>query len=74
MTAIPESADKAVIIDALYQNVIHWMDRDEKLTALKQLQGHIWRKAYQRGLIKSQYGLVYRFYIKTDNRFETEGS
>jgi methionine salvage enolase-phosphatase E1 len=30
------------------------MDADSKITALKQLQGHIWKKAYEEAEIKGE--------------------
>lgn len=42
------------VIDAVVKNV-HWqMSSDRKTTALKQLQGHIWREAFEDGKIKGE--------------------
>lgn len=45
-------ASKETIVDAVVANVIWQMNSDRKTTALKQLQGHIWRKAFDDGVIK----------------------
>uniref|UniRef100_A0A670KFJ7 Enolase-phosphatase E1 n=2 Tax=Podarcis muralis TaxID=64176 RepID=A0A670KFJ7_PODMU len=43
------------IIQAVIDNV-HWqMSLDRKTTALKQLQGHIWRAAYENGRLKGEF-------------------
>jgi len=36
------------------KNVIWQMNSDRKTTALKQLQGHIWREAYENEEIKGE--------------------
>ena len=41
-------------MDAVVVNVIWQMNSDRKTTALKQLQGHIWRKAFNDGFIKGE--------------------
>uniref|UniRef100_A0A672UQ93 Enolase-phosphatase E1 n=2 Tax=Strigops habroptila TaxID=2489341 RepID=A0A672UQ93_STRHB len=42
------------VIQAVVDNV-HWqMSMDRKTTALKQLQGHMWRAAYATGLVKGE--------------------
>ena len=45
---------KETIMDAVVANVIWQMNSDRKTTALKQLQGHIWRKAFNDGFIKGE--------------------
>lgn len=40
--------------DSLLKNVFWQMDLDRKTTALKQLQGHIWREGYENGKLKGQ--------------------
>ena len=45
---------KETVIDAVVANVIWQMSSDRKTTALKQLQGHIWRKAFDDGVIKGE--------------------
>ncbi|EEB17075.1 enolase-phosphatase E-1, putative [Pediculus humanus corporis] len=42
--------------ETLIKNVLWQMDLDRKTTALKQLQGHIWREGYEKGKLK---GIVY---------------
>jgi methylthioribulose 1-phosphate dehydratase/enolase-phosphatase E1 len=41
------------VIEAVVRNVEWQMGRDRKTTALKQLQGHIWRAGYEKGEIRS---------------------
>jgi len=45
-------ADKALVIDSVLANVGWQMDRDRKITALKQLQGHMWRDGYQKNVLQ----------------------
>lgn len=40
--------------DSLLKNILWQMDNDRKTGALKQLQGHICRQAYETGAIKAQ--------------------
>ncbi len=48
VVAIPEAgSDKENLIKALVSNVTWQMDNNRKTTALKQLQGHIWREGYK---------------------------
>uniref|UniRef100_A0ABM5GKE7 Enolase-phosphatase E1 n=1 Tax=Pogona vitticeps TaxID=103695 RepID=A0ABM5GKE7_9SAUR len=42
------------IIQAVVDNVCWQMSSDRKTTALKQLQGHIWRAAYETGHVKGE--------------------
>ncbi|XP_039282668.1 enolase-phosphatase E1 isoform X2 [Nilaparvata lugens] len=49
VVAIAESEDEEVVREAVIKNVLWQMDNDRKTAALKQLQGHIWRKAYEKG-------------------------
>jgi len=37
---------------SVVENVISQMDKDRKSTALKQLQGHMWKKGYENGELK----------------------
>jgi 2,3-diketo-5-methylthio-1-phosphopentane phosphatase len=47
---IPEAGgDKSVILEAAIKNVLAQMNTDRKTTALKQLQGHIWRHGFESG-------------------------
>lgn len=39
--------------DSLLKNVLWQMDNDRKTGALKQLQGHMWREAYETGAVKA---------------------
>lgn len=51
---LPEDSDKESVIQSVVKNV-HWqISNDRKVTALKQLQGHMWRGAYEDGKIKSE--------------------
>ncbi|KAL9953159.1 hypothetical protein ACROYT_G040529 [Oculina patagonica] len=47
-------ASKEIIINAVVENVIWQMSSDRKTTALKQLQGHIWKEAFCDGKIKGE--------------------
>ncbi|KAL7982141.1 hypothetical protein Chor_001198 [Crotalus horridus] len=40
------------VIQAVIDNVLWQMSLDRKTTALKQLQGHMWRAAYENGCLK----------------------
>lgn len=42
------------MIQAVVDNVLWQMALDRKSTALKQLQGHIWRAAYTTGQVKGE--------------------
>lgn len=46
VTEIPITAEEDAIQSAVVKNVSEQMDEDRKTTALKQLQGHMWRRAY----------------------------
>ena len=41
-------------IESLVDNVVWQMDSDRKAKALKQLQGHIWKYAFENELVKGQ--------------------
>ena len=47
-------SEKKEMIDKLIENVIWQMNADRKTKALKQLQGNIWKYAYEQGLVKGQ--------------------
>ncbi|XP_074631507.1 enolase-phosphatase E1-like isoform X2 [Acropora palmata] len=47
-----QKESKDIIIESVVKNVIWQMNSDRKTTALKQLQGHIWREAYENEEIK----------------------
>lgn len=48
----PHTASKEAIIESVKANVLLQMDTDRKSTALKQLQGHMWRSGYENGILK----------------------
>ncbi|PIN03773.1 Enolase-phosphatase E-1 [Handroanthus impetiginosus] len=52
-TAIPSDGSKGDVIAALVANVEAMIKADRKITALKQLEGHIWRTGFQTGEIKA---------------------
>ena len=58
MAGVPEitsfGESPALIQKSVISNVTWNMDQDRKMTALKQLQGHIWRRGYSSGEIKGQ--------------------
>lgn len=47
-------SDKTEIIHTAVANVKWQMSLDRKTTALKQLQGHMWKDAYAQGKVKGQ--------------------
>lgn len=55
---VPKIADKGSqrneIIQSVVNNVFWNMDRDRKVFALKQLQGHMWKNGYKSGAIVGQ--------------------
>jgi methylthioribulose 1-phosphate dehydratase/enolase-phosphatase E1 len=61
IVSIPEedSAGKEAVITAVVANVLQQMDADRKTTSLKQLQGHMWRAAYENREIHGQYETAY---------------
>lgn len=52
---LSESEDVEKILDSVTKNVIWQMDQDRKTTALKQLQGHMWRHGYHAGELQGLY-------------------
>ena len=46
--------DKEKVISTTVANVNWQMSSDRKTTALKQLQGHMWKSAYETGEVKGQ--------------------
>ncbi len=46
--------DKETTIDSIVRNVFWLMDADRKIKPLKQLQGHMWRYAYAKGIVRGQ--------------------
>lgn len=49
---IKDGSDESVI-DTVVANVLWQMSSDRKSTALKQLQGHMWKSAYKNGTVKA---------------------
>jgi methionine salvage enolase-phosphatase E1 len=47
-------SEKIEMIETLVRNIFWQMDADRKAKALKQLQGNIWKNAYEQGLVKGQ--------------------
>ncbi|EGC37088.1 hypothetical protein DICPUDRAFT_30810 [Dictyostelium purpureum] len=56
LNPIGSDFSKEQILESVIRNVIYQMDKDRKSTALKQLQGHMWKEGYEKELIK---GIVY---------------
>ncbi|ELW63903.1 Enolase-phosphatase E1 [Tupaia chinensis] len=53
--ACGNGADDLQVIQAVVDNVCWQMSLDRKTTALKQLQGHMWRAAFTAGRMKAEY-------------------
>ena len=51
---ITHDFSKDIVIDGVVKNVTWQMSSDRKTTALKQLQGHIWKEAFESGMIKGE--------------------
>eukprot|EP00249_Psilotum_nudum_P008080 c21030_g1_i1 orf=154-1668(+) len=51
---IPYNGSKEDLISAIEANVLSMIESDRKITALKQLQGHIWRSGYANGELKGE--------------------
>lgn len=49
---LSSTESKETIIESVKSNVIGQMNNDRKSTALKQLQGHMWRSGYESGILK----------------------
>ncbi|CAL7948519.1 unnamed protein product [Xylocopa violacea] len=56
--------------ESLVKNILWQMDCDRKIGALKQLQGHMWREAYNSGAIKAH---VYEDVPKALESWTTDG-
>ncbi len=58
MAGVPEIASSletpTLILSSVITNINWNMDQDRKMTALKQLQGHMWRVGYSSGEIQGQ--------------------
>lgn len=53
--AIPGAdSSQDAVVKAVVDSVGWQMNQDRKSTALKQLQGHIWREAYKQGKVKGE--------------------
>lgn len=48
-------AGKEAVVAALVANIEEMIKADRKITALKQLQGHIWRVGYEKGELKGEF-------------------
>lgn len=57
-------------VDSLVANVLWQMDNDRKSTCLKQLQGHMWREAYESGKVK---GSVYDDVVPALKNWQADG-
>jgi len=54
MEELTSEEDPVRLIEKI-SNYVQWnIDEDRKVTALKQLQGHMWRDGYEAGVLKSQ--------------------
>ncbi|XP_076324383.1 enolase-phosphatase E1 isoform X2 [Tachypleus tridentatus] len=62
--------DEGKLQEAIITNVLDQMDADRKTTALKQLQGHMWREAYHSGKI---VGHVYEDVMPALKRWKAAG-
>ncbi|XP_070577617.1 enolase-phosphatase E1-like [Ptychodera flava] len=49
-----DAEEVKAVRDSVVKNVLWQMDADRKITALKQLQGHMWTTAYKSGDIKGE--------------------
>lgn len=54
MAAHPDHPALAEISSPKLETLLGWMDRDEKITALKTIQGEIWAEGYEAGALKSE--------------------
>ncbi|XP_073366060.1 uncharacterized protein [Aegilops tauschii subsp. strangulata] len=64
------ATDQDKVIDALVANVQAMIDADRKLTALKQLQGRVWRRGFESGEMK---GEVYDDVVQALAEWDTKG-
>ncbi|CAD6193246.1 unnamed protein product [Caenorhabditis auriculariae] len=63
------ATSKKETIEDVVNNVRHWIQKDEKVTPMKALQGLIWQEAYSRGAIK---GHVYPDVLSNLTKFRNE--
>ena len=54
IAAKPEHMALADVPEPKLSTLLSWMDRDEKVTALKTIQGEIWRDGYEAGDLKGE--------------------
>ncbi|CAL8111506.1 unnamed protein product [Orchesella dallaii] len=52
--AIPSGLNKDLVLPEIFKNLYWQMDNDRKTTGLKALQGKIWKKGFEEGLLKGQ--------------------
>lgn len=53
---IPDSStEKEKLLECVIKNVVSQMDADRKTTALKALQGHIWKNGFENGELKGKF-------------------
>ncbi|XP_048401244.1 enolase-phosphatase E1 isoform X2 [Stegostoma tigrinum] len=65
-----ENADKEQALEIVTNNILWQMSQDRKTTALKQLQGHMWREAFLHGELK---GEVYKDVAPAIKEWRKEG-
>lgn len=65
-----QTGSKTAIIDSLIKNVKWQMSIDRKIGPLKELQGFIWRAAYQKGSVK---GIVYSDVVESLKLWKQKG-
>uniref|UniRef100_A0A7C8Z5K6 Acireductone synthase n=1 Tax=Opuntia streptacantha TaxID=393608 RepID=A0A7C8Z5K6_OPUST len=66
----PDDAGKNEVIAALVANVQAMIKADRKITALKQLQGHIWKTGFQNGELE---GMVFEDVPEALERWHATG-
>lgn len=54
ITSNPDHPALATIPEPKLQSLLTWMDRDEKITSLKTIQGEIWQQGYESGALKGE--------------------
>lgn len=54
ITSHPDEPAVSEVPEPKLQTLQEWMDRDEKITALKTIQGEIWRRGYESGDLKGE--------------------
>ncbi|KAH7670346.1 HAD hydrolase subfamily IA protein [Dioscorea alata] len=66
----PDDAGKEAVIESLVTNVRAMIAADRKITALKQLQGHIWRTGFQSNELQ---GVVYEDVPEALKKWHADG-